>query len=76
MSLPLNATTTAYLQDILPQVAAINAIVLLTVEPDQGLSAVTTEAVQELAEYITTYEQVIVYQLLLLGILPSIVPTA
>ena len=58
VSIPLNGTTTTYLQQILPQIAAANAICLLSVEPDQGLSAVTTSAVQELASYIMEYEQV------------------
>ena len=58
VSIPLNGTTTTYLQQTLPQIAAANAICLLTVEPDQGLPAVTTSAVQELASYITQYEQV------------------
>jgi hypothetical protein len=58
VSLPLNGTTTGYLQQTLPQIAAAKAICLLTVEPDQGLAAVTASAVQELATYITTYEKV------------------
>ena len=58
VSIPLNGTTTMYLQQTLPQIAAAKAICLLSVEPDQGLSAVTTPAVQELASYIMQYEQV------------------
>jgi hypothetical protein len=58
VSLPLNGTTTGYLEQTLPQIAAAKAICLLTVEPDQGLAAVTASAVQELATYITTYEKV------------------
>jgi hypothetical protein len=57
VSLPLNATTSGYLQEILPQIASAKAICLLTVEPDQGLAAVTPAAVQELASTITTYEK-------------------
>ena len=58
VSLPLNATTISYLQSTLPQIASAKAICLLTVEPDQGLAAVTPAAVQALAGYITTYEKV------------------
>lgn len=58
VSLPLNDTTRGYLQQTLPQVASAKGIVLLSVEPDQGLSAVTATAVTELAGIITTYEKV------------------
>lgn len=58
ISLPMNATITGYMETVVPQIAAIRGIVLLSVEPDQGLAAVTTTAVQQLADYITKYEKV------------------
>ena len=58
VSIPLNSTTTTYLQQTLPQIAAADAICLLTVEPFQGLAAVTPAAVKELASYIMQAEQV------------------
>ena len=58
ISLPMNATITGYMETVVPQIAAIRGIVLLSVEPDQGLAAVTTTAVQQLADYITRYEKV------------------
>ena len=44
---------------ILPQIAAVKGIALLTVEPMAGLAAVTTDSVQLLAKYITQYQKVI-----------------
>lgn len=58
VSLPMNSTMLAYMQSVVPQIAAARAIVLLTVEPDQGFAAVTSSSVQSLASYITQYEQV------------------
>ena len=58
VTIPLNSTTDGYLQQTLPQIAAAQAICLLTVEPMAGLSAVTPSAVQELATYINQYQKV------------------
>ena len=58
VSIPLNATTSSYLDQVLPEIAAANAVVLLTVEPDQGLAAVTGTAISGLATYILEYQQV------------------
>ena len=61
MSLPMNATMTDYIQTVLPQIAAVRGVVLLSVEPDRGLAAVTTDAINQLASYITQYEKVIFF---------------
>lgn len=58
VTIPLNSTTTGYLQQVLPQIAAAEAICLLTVEPMAGLADVTATAVQQLATIISQYQQV------------------
>ena len=45
------------MQLALPQIAAQNAIVLLTVEPMQGLANVTYAAIGTLAYYIKQFQQ-------------------
>ena len=59
VQLPLNSTLTSYMDTILPQIAAVKGIALLTVEPMAGLAAVTTDSVRQLAKYITQYQKVI-----------------
>ena len=65
VTIPLNSTTVGYLQQTLPQIAAAQAICLLTVEPMSGLDQVTATAVQQLAAIIDQYQKVC------LGLLPA-----
>ena len=56
--IPLNDSTTAYLETVLPQIAQQQAIAVLTVMPNEGLEAVTEAAVAELASEILAAQQV------------------
>lgn len=51
-TLPLDANSTQRLDIALPQLAEMKALVLLTVEPNEGLSAVTYAEIGKLGYYI------------------------
>lgn len=51
-TLPMDGNSTTVLNTALPQLAAMKALVHLTVEPQDGLSAVTYQAIGTLAYYI------------------------
>ncbi|KAK9786491.1 hypothetical protein WJX73_000886 [Symbiochloris irregularis] len=52
VTLPMDGNSTTVLNTALPQLAAIKALVHLTVEPQSGLAAVTYPAIGKLAYYI------------------------
>lgn len=58
MPLPLDQNATEFLPYVLPQISEEQAVVMLTVMPNDGLDAVTEDAIAELASYILTAEQV------------------
>ena len=51
-TLPLDVNSTNILTNALPQLAAMKALVLLTVEPTQGLHKVTYDTIGQLGYYI------------------------
>lgn len=51
-TLPMDGNSTTVINTALPQLAAMKALVHLTVEPQDGLSAVTYQAIGKLAYYI------------------------
>lgn len=55
---PLDDSARGYLRFVLPQLQAKKCIVMITVEPFNGLSGVTSSAASELATYIRQAEQV------------------
>ena len=52
VTLPLDTNSTKILETTLPQLAQMKALVLLTVEPTQGLHAVTYATIGTLGYYI------------------------
>ena len=56
VNFPLKDTDKGLLNHILPQIAGLNAIAVITVEPWGGLDSCSEEAAVELAELIYEYE--------------------
>ena len=56
--LPLGQNGTEYLQLVVPQATRVKVAIMLTVTPFEGFDAVTEASVQELAFYISQFEQV------------------
>lgn len=57
LSLPLSPGDLSDLSQIVPPLAAKNTVIILTVEPHEGLDAVTDDAIDELVRVIVRYEQ-------------------
>ena len=58
ISLPLTPGDRASLQSMVLQLKAKKVMIMMTAEPNSGLSAVTTGAIGELASYVRQAEQV------------------
>lgn len=56
--LPLTTDARAYLQSVIPQLTAIKAQAMLTIQPTEGLAAVSEGSIRELADYIKQAERV------------------
>ena len=56
VSFPLKEGDKGLLKAILPQIAGLNAIALITVEPWEGLDSCSEEAAAELADLLHQYE--------------------
>ena len=55
---PLDLNATEYFELVLPQIASLGAIAMLTIQPFGGFQTVTDSALSQLTDYITQYSQV------------------